>query len=43
MSPCPVYALVSIRRESPPADAYVEEHKVNELEARLGVKREETG
>ena len=34
---------VSVRRESPPAGAYEEAHKVNGLEARLGVKREETG
>ena len=31
---------VSITRGRPPAGAYVEEHKVNGLEARLGVKRE---
>ena len=34
---------VSVRRESPPAGVYEEAHKVNGLEARLGVKREETG
>ena len=34
---------VSIVREGPPEGAYVEEHKVNGLEARIGVKRETTG
>ena len=34
---------VSIMRESPPAGAYVEEHKVNGLDARVGVVRETEG
>ena len=34
---------VAVRRESPPAGAYVEEHKVNGIDARIGVLREVTG
>ena len=34
---------VSIRRESPPEGAYEEAHKVNGLEAQIGVLREPAG